>query len=357
MDTPSIRILMIEDNPGDARLVREILSEEVASKFVLEHAANMAQGLEKLGGEEWDVVLSDLNLPDSKGLETFTSLSTKAPALPLIILSGFNDENFALEAVKNGAQDYLVKGQFDRHVLVRTILYAIERKKLIHMRDEFVNMVSHELRNPLAVLKEALVQFHEGTEHLLKKDTLELLEIAMRSVDRLARTTNELLELAKMEAGKTEFEKTPFNLTALIHEMTSFFHSRISLKGLTFHKNLPAHEIYVIADRDKIAEVLTNLLTNALKFTSTGSIEVSPSDFPDHVECSVCDTGTGIADENLPKIFSKFEQFGKKMASVEKGTGLGLAICKEIIERHQGKIWVESKYGCGSKFIFTLPKP
>jgi signal transduction histidine kinase len=353
---PSVRALLIEDNPGDARLVREILAEDKNRRYDLEHAATLADGLEKLAENQWDVIISDLTLPDCQGLDTFNQITVQAPTLPIILLTGVDKESFGLEAVRSGAQDYLVKGKFDHEVLIRAIQYAIERKKLLLMRDEFVNMVSHELRNPLAILRESLVQFGEASQNLFSPDQKEIFEIAVRTVDRLGRTTNELLNLAKMEAGKTEFYKTRFDLIALVDETTNFFYSRFAMKGLQLRKNLPGHEVMIEADRDKIAEVLTNLLTNALKFTLQGFIEVTVHDTAASVVCMIADTGPGISEEDLPKIFSKFEQFGKKSGHKEQGSGLGLAICKEIVEKHLGKIWVESKLHHGSQFIFSIPK-
>ena len=351
-----IHVLVIEDNPGDSRLIREMFLEAEDKNFRLEISEKLSVAAEKIDRQNFDVGLLDLSLPDSHGLETFGRIAAKAPRLPIIILTGLNDETVALDAVRGGAQDYLVKGSFDGYLLTRAIRYAIERKKLLLMRDKFVSMVSHELRNPLAVLQGSIGQLSEDLSKSIDAEQKELLEMAGRAIDRLLRTTNDLLDLAKMEAGKLILQEAPFDVVSLAREIGATFSGQMKSKGLRYIENVPDQPVKILADRDKIAEVFTNLVTNAIKFTSSGSIEIEVREGPAFVGCSVADTGPGIAAENLPRVFSKFEQFGRKTAGAAKGTGLGLAICKEIIEYHNGRIWVESKPGQGARFIFTLPK-
>ena len=136
MDNKFIRVLLIEDNPGDARLIQETLAEAGRVKFALEHVDNLETGLERLSRGGVDLILLDLGLPDSRGLDTFVKTHTQAPEVPIVVLTGLDNETMAIKAVQSGAQDYLIKGQIDDHLLVRALLYAIERGKLVgELRD------------------------------------------------------------------------------------------------------------------------------------------------------------------------------------------------------------------------------
>ena len=128
-DTP-IRVLLVEDNPGDARLIQEMLAEGKVSRFDLVCADRFSDGMARLAERAIDVVLLDLSLPDSRGLETFVQMQDQVPDVPVLVLTGFDDEDLGVQAVREGAQDYLVKGQVDQHLLVRAVHYAIERKRV-----------------------------------------------------------------------------------------------------------------------------------------------------------------------------------------------------------------------------------
>lgn len=145
-------------------------------------------------------------------------------------------------------------------------------------------------------------------------------------------------------------------MESLVQEVVFLFQAQAEKKGVRLGRNMQDQWPEVVADRDQIFRVLSNLVSNSLKFTMQGEIEISIADEPDAVRCNVRDTGRGIAREDLLNLFSKFEQFGRNDPCCEKGTGLGLSICREIIERHGGRIWAESDSDRGSTFIFTLPK-
>lgn len=142
MEGKPIKILLIEDNPGDARLIREMLARAKGAKFDLERADRLQTGLERLNRGGFDLVLLDLGLPDSRGLDTFVKMHTQTPGVPIVVLTGLDDETLAIKAVQAGAQDYLIKGKIDNHLLVRAVRYAVERGKLIR-----------ELQDALAKIK------------------------------------------------------------------------------------------------------------------------------------------------------------------------------------------------------------
>lgn len=230
-----------------------------------------------------------------------------------------------------------------------------ERKRLEHLKEEFVSTVSHELRTPLAILKEGISQVWEGLHGDLSQEQKKILAMALKGVDRLSNIINDLLDISKIEAGRVILKKRLIDLTDLVREIISIFQVEIKNRKLALKSQFPEKPVYVYADRGKIFQVLTNLVGNALKFTEKGFIEICVENSQEAVICSVSDTGRSISPKDLSKVFEKFQQFSRTAGPGERGTGLGLSICKGLVESHGGKIWVESKLGRGSRFTFTLP--
>jgi uncharacterized protein YdhG (YjbR/CyaY superfamily) len=178
----------------------------------------------------------------------------------------------------------------------------------------------------------------------------------MEGIDRLKLLVDDLLDLSKMEAGKFILNKELFNGVQLLEQIRSSFATQASAKGLEVRLACPLSDVLIYADRGRILQILTNLVGNAIKFTDKGHIELSLGDKDNQIECSVADTGVGIAEEDLPKMFSKFQQFGGASTGMVGGTGLGLSIAKNLVELHRGAIRVESALNRGTRFTFTLPK-
>jgi PAS domain S-box-containing protein len=231
-----------------------------------------------------------------------------------------------------------------------------ERKRLEKLKDEFVSTVSHELRTPLSIVKEGISLILDKVPGEINEKQDKILNTANNNIDRLTRIINDLLNISKIESGRMELRKQEFDLTALIEQEASLFRKQAEERGLQLKLNLPDKHVQALADPDRINEVLINLINNSLKFTDKGYIEVSLKEDDSVIECSVADTGIGISEDDLPKVFNKFEQFHRLAGGGPKGTGLGLSISKGIIEMHHGKMWVESKFGEGTKFVFTLPR-
>ncbi len=352
----TLHVLLIEDDPGDQRLFAYMLPKEGAIGLELSIAATLEKGLEAAGLKIPDVIVLDFYLPDSQGLESLNILGEKFPDIPVIVVTGLNDDEAGLKAIQRGAQDYLIKGRFDSVQILRILLFAVERKKLLLMREQFVHMVSHEVRNPLAVLKECIQQVLDGIAGPISEDARSLLNLAQHSIGRLVRTSSDLLDLAKMEAGKNAITESDFDLNAMAREMVDFFEMTARTKGIRIETAIPGSPSRVLADRDQIARVWTNLLTNALKFTQTGCIVIRIRHQEKHFECSVEDTGPGLPQEALDRVFNKFEQFGNLASPKGEGSGLGLSIAKTIVEAHGGRIHARNLPGGGACFTFTLPK-
>jgi len=238
---------------------------------------------------------------------------------------------------------------------------AKKLKELDQMKDDFVSSVSHELRSPLTSIKGYVDFILRGKAGPLNNKLIEYLTIVKNNTSRLGMFINDILDLAKIEAKRFELGKEALELPSLIEEMVTFFRPQAEESKIQLEAVVPTNLSLVSADPDKIRQVFTNLLSNAFKFTPEGGkviIEAKNSGLGDFVEIAVKDTGVGIAQEDLQKIFDKFQQIkpsGGKVKKV-KGTGLGLAIVKGIVEAHGGRIWVESELDKGSNFIFTLPK-
>jgi diguanylate cyclase (GGDEF)-like protein len=355
-----INVLLIEDSPGDARLIREALTGAPGAVFDLEWTDRLSKGLWRLAQGGIDAVLLDLSLPDGQGLETFTRVHRQASSVPIVVLTGLEDEAVAVEAVKQGAQDYLGKASVlaDGQFLVRSLRYAIERKRADRLKDEFLSTVSHELRTPLATIKEFATILADQLAGPLLPDQQQYLGIIRSNVDRLARMINDLLDTAKIEAGYAVLSRRVVALRPLIEQVAQSMKPLAEGKQLQLAIDLPAAPLSLFADADKVTQILVNLVDNAIKFTSgPGRVTIRVEELANEVRFRVEDTGIGIAMEDLPRLFEKFRQVGRAVGmSGAKGTGLGLAICKRLIELHGGRIWVESRAGAGSTFSFTLPR-
>ncbi|MBN1870623.1 MAG: diguanylate cyclase [Candidatus Omnitrophica bacterium] len=231
-----------------------------------------------------------------------------------------------------------------------------ELQELDRLKSEFISTVSHELRTPLAITKEGITLIQDGVLGKINEKQAKVLMTAKESIDRLARLINSLLDISKIEAGNIEIKKSLISVTEVAKQVASFFETKAADKGLKLRVNLPESGVNAYADNDKIIQVFTNLVGNALKFTDKGYIAISVEEKKDEIECSVEDTGKGVLKEDIPKMFVKFQQINRVHGDGERGTGLGLSIAKSIVELHGGEIWVESEAGKGTKIIFTLPK-
>ena len=229
--------------------------------------------------------------------------------------------------------------------------------ELNELKSGFVANASHEIRTPLAVIKESVGLFLDHMSKDLAEEQKIVLDMTKNNIDKLARMVNSLLDASKIEAGKLELDKEETNIKDSILDVVVDMRVLAEKRDITISEDLPQDDVDIFCDKEKIKRVLTNLISNALKFTDLGgSIKVKCSNSSEDVRIDVSDTGCGIAEEDIPQLFDKYSQFGKKKDRDIKGTGLGLSIVKGIIEMHGGKIWVESELSKGSKFCFILPR-
>jgi signal transduction histidine kinase len=216
-------------------------------------------------------------------------------------------------------------------------------------------MVSHELRTPLIAIKTGVKLIFDGMAGEVNVEQKELLNIVRTNVDRLDRLISNVLDLQRLKSGKIMLNLEENDINEVIKEIHSSMHLVIEGKGLQFHLNLSDGLPSLRFDKDAIAQVLVNLINNAFKFTDKGKIIVTTSKDNNFVCVAVKDSGVGIKKNELAKLFQPFGQLTHLKGKKREGSGLGLAICKEIIQLHGGKIWVESEPEKGSDFYFTLP--
>jgi signal transduction histidine kinase len=232
----------------------------------------------------------------------------------------------------------------------------VELRRLNALTADFVSTVSHELRTPLAITKEAVNLVLDNIAGATTEQQQDVLGAAARNIDRLARIINELLDMSKLEAGMMTRECVSVDIVALARQVVSDFQPQAARKHIKLRATAATERVEVLLDPDKIVQIFSNLVVNAITFTEMGRIEVEIHDREDSVECAVTDTGVGIADTDVPHVFDKFRQFGRVYGPGPKGTGLGLAIVRGLVELHHGTIRVESRVGEGTSFTFVLPK-
>jgi PAS domain S-box-containing protein len=244
-------------------------------------------------------------------------------------------------------------------------IISIERERARHkigvleevnkLKSEFISNISHELRTPLA----SVVGFAETIESdpdLPKEMVKEFSGIILSEGKRLAKLINDVLDFSKLESGEEEIKFEPVNIVELVEQVYNSFANQLNEKTLTLTKEFSADKIIITADRNRINQVFTNLISNSIKFTNDGGrISIIVNDFQNEIEIAVSDTGIGIPEKDLPKLFQKFSKVQRVGAPIS-GTGFGLATVKQIIDIHKGFIRVTSRENNGTTFIIRLPK-
>jgi signal transduction histidine kinase len=230
-------------------------------------------------------------------------------------------------------------------------------KKAMEIKSEFISMASHELRTPLTAIKEGVRLVIQEQTGKLNDEQKEFLGIVKRNVERLARLINDILDFQKLESGKMDVDMQKNDVNEIVKEIKETMTPLSSEKGLNLIIELDDSIPIIKFDKDKITQVLTNIVNNAIKFTEQGSVTISTTkgDNDNIIQVSVSDTGPGIKNEDLPKLFHEFEQLAGGNERKTGGSGLGLAISRKIIKKHNATIWAESEPGKGTTFHFVLP--
>ncbi len=381
------KILIIEDNATDRALLKKIVASMDAHLDVRD-VDSLEEATEDIKERLPDLILLDTCLPDKNNFEFLKQFNQNGyQDIPILFVSVFSNEEDKYKCFALGATDFInkpivaedVKTRVMAHLRIKKILddqkWASSRtdegikllykeldkknkklKELNMLKDEFVSTVSHELRTPLTVIQEGIAQTLEGILGEITERQRQCLSLVFVNTDRLTGIISNLLDIAKIEAGKLKLERELIDLVSLTKGVTATFIGLAQKKGVGIKMSFNSDTIEALIDKDKIIRIFHNLIGNAIKFTEKGFVEINILQKEDEVECSIVDTGRGIAGEDLSKVFGKFQQFGRTVGPGEKGTGLGLAIVKGLIGLHRGRIWVESELQKGSKFTFTLPR-
>jgi signal transduction histidine kinase len=371
MNNGPVHVLVVEDNPADAASLLDVFARAASEEFRPTHLSRLDAALVHLSKSPVDVVVIDQGLPDATGLLALQRLHAAAPSLPVVVLSGGQDFEVAVEALRQGAQDYLVKGSVEDQALPRSVRFAMERHRLfteadlvrkrqLQVKDEFFSHVSHELRSPLTAIYEFASILVDGIAGECNACQRGYLNIVLRNASQLESMIDDLLEVTRAETGKLTIEPQRTSLQAIVQEAMETVSAVAAANHLKLCSQLQTDAPPVYADPVRLRQVFLNLLNNAIKFTpDQGTVTVrteTSAHHPKHMLASVADTGCGIPADAVDHIFERLYQSSDDgVRAGRKGLGLGLYISKELIHRQAGNIWVESELGKGSTFFFTTP--
>jgi len=370
MKEKTLQILLVEDNLGDARLFREMFSKESPDSFQLTHLMRMHDAEIHLAKGEVDIVLLDMGLPDEHGINTVRRARNAARGVPIIVLSGLADETLADEAMKEGAQDYLIKGQIENRALPRALRYAIERHRMqaeaeqlqthqLRLKDEFLSHVSHELRSPLAAIDSFSSIIADGLAGETTQQQDEYLRIILKNAEQLQFMIEDLLQVTQAKEGKLRIKLRSVSVAKILVDVVDTLQAAARAKEINFTSICSADLPPAYADPIRLRQILIVLNDNAIKFTPNGGVvkvEVRVFDKePGFLLFEVSDTGRGISTEGIERIFEHLYQVEDVSEAGRNGLGLGLYIAKDLVTRQRGEIWVTSEPQKGSHFFFTIP--
>jgi two-component system, sensor histidine kinase and response regulator len=384
VDTRELRILIADDDEDDYILTRDLLQRIGRQRFRLDWTPSYEAALQAIELNQHDVYLFDYHLGHSDGLSLMREALARGCKAPIILLTGNDDWETDVEAMKAGAADYLVKGHLDPRLLERSIRYALERKRAqeelleyaheierknrdlaqavqvsqeaTKLKSQFLANVSHEIRTPMnGVL--GMTEMLLDTE--LTAEQRDYAETAFRSGEALLEIIDSILDLSKIEAGKLQLEAVDFSPVEVLREVLKLVSGRARSKGLTVTADVgeEAHG-QLRGDPLRLRQVLLNLVSNAIKFTPRGKVSVKVdvagrSEQGVQLLFEVLDTGIGLTPDAQARLFQPFVQADGSITRKYGGTGLGLAISKQLIEMMGGRVGVDSQPDQGSRFWFT----
>ncbi|WP_413160837.1 ATP-binding protein [Capilliphycus salinus ALCB114379] len=380
----SVNILLIEDSLAEARLLQELLKGFQFNSFNLVHVKRLTEAIGLLTDQQtfsYDAILLDLTLPDSEGLNSLQPLLQCAPRVPIVVLTNTNDDELALEAVRRGAQDYLVKRQVSVETLVRSLRYAIERKQAMEslrevnqalshqvkeqtvelvkakeqhqMTSEFVSMMSHDFRNPLSTILLSTELLRDWEQNLTKEQKRSIFQRIRSAGKNLVQLLDEVILVGRADVDRLECLPTPLDIKSFCQQLVE----EARLEATSQHQielNIQGEFTGTLWDESLLRHIFMNLFSNAIKYSPEGGLiclEVIAQDR--FALFNLIDSGIGIPTNDLVKLFQAFH----RATNVGKisGTGLGLAIVKRCVEAHGGEISVESEAGVGTTFSVKLP--
>jgi signal transduction histidine kinase len=373
-----LRVLVAEDSEDDFEiLLREL--KRGGYEVVATRCASLPQ-FEAALAEKWDLVISDWMMPGFGGRVVLDTLSTKRIGTPCIVISGTIGEEPAVEALKAGALDFLSKDKPKRFVPVieRALREASERVKSEEIRrrsaalemqnrriqeanrlkSEFLANMSHELRTPLNAIIGFAELLHDGQVPAGSTQHKEFLGDILASGKHLLQLINDVLDLAKVEAGKLEFRPEKVDIGRVVNEISSILRTHLAAKRVHLALDIASSLGELFLDPARLKQIAYNYLSNAIKFSAPGArvvLRIAPED-EDMIRISVTDEGIGISEIDQARLFMEFQQLEAGSAKRHQGTGLGLALTKRLVEAQGGTVGVHSEVGKGSTFFAIVPR-
>ncbi|HKJ43517.1 MAG TPA: ATP-binding protein [Sunxiuqinia sp.] len=373
-----LKVLYLEDSLMDQELMRERLEDEF--DLTIEIADNKADYLALLNcDKQIDLILSDYNLPDCDAVEALDIAKQNCPRVPFICVSGTIGEEKAVELLKRGATDYVLKDRMVKLVtaIKRALKEAEEQRLLAQAQQElekyleelkaakdraeesdrlktaFLANMSHEIRTPL----NGILGFSDLLVNSPSQGNKELYASTIQqSGNQLLRIIDSVLDISLIESGQIVIQNTQVEVKNKLQYLHAIYESEFEKKGIRLiPKEISSDIGYIQVDEVKFSQVFSNLLSNALKFTRDGFVEYGVERKKSMLEFYVRDAGIGIPKEKERTIFERFRQVDESTTRTVGGAGLGLPIAKSYVEAMGGKMWLESTVGEGSTFYFTLP--
>ena len=365
-----LRVLLVEDNMADADFIREVFSDR---PHQMHHVMRIADALACVAAQETDLILLDLSLPDASGLEGLRIIRDAVPGLPVVVLTGSPDDSLTTLALKEGAEDFLLKSEITEKLIHRTVRYAVERRcsreqekqlaveqaaraeseRMNQAKDRFLAVLAHELRNPLAPLHFALeiLQRPGAGESALKQARHSM----RRQVTQLARLVDDLVDVGRINSNKLNLHTERISVARIVNAAVEAAMPELNKSGHELHVSAPSPDVHIVADGDRVIQVLTNLLNNAAKFTPAGgTISIGATLEPSEVLIHVRDTGVGFDPAASSYLFEMFYQ--ERRVTPASGLGIGLALARQLVELHGGTISATSPgKGLGAEFLVRLP--
>lgn len=355
------RLLIVDDAPENLRILHGLLKAE--GYTVLAATRGEVALTAALAPEPPELMLLDVRMPGMDGYEVCRRLKEHSATrdIPVIFISAGADAADKIEGFRCGGVDYVTKPFQAEEVLARVATHlALSRQRreiaaLSELKDQLIRTISHDLRNPLTVVLGAAELLLAAPASLPEVEKRELVEGIQRRGEDMLRLVTELLDLSRIEAG-LPLRLEAVGLAGLLSDEAARAEVAAGARGLTLEVSAPADDVVVKGDVERLRQVVTNLVGNAIRYTpSGGTIRLTAAAEGDHGALSVADTGVGIPADAVPHIFERFYRVPQHAAMDEAGTGLGLSIVKAIVDQHGGRIVVDSTPGGGSRFTVLLP--
>lgn len=362
MEKSKGRILIVDDNPTNIQVVGNILTEK---DYDIAFAQSGEKAIEQVLHTDYDLILLDIMMPEKDGFEICESLKANPQTkdIPIIYLTAKSDIDSIIRGLRNGGIDYISKPFIKEELIVRVenqIKLKMIQDELVfanRSKDKFFSIIAHDLKSPISAFKNITDVLVSDYDDFDREDIFDFVKKLNESAGNVYKLLEDLLEWSRNQNNKIIYDPSLILLSKLTANIIDLLNNNIERKELEVINKIDEN-VKVYADLNMINTVLRNLISNAIKFTQIGGkIEVGSSDYDDdQIIVWVKDSGVGMQQTDIDKLFKIEIHHTTHGTNEEVGTGLGLILCHEFILKHNGKIWVESTYGEGTTSFFTVPK-